>query len=167
MLSAADELMHSEHGFYVQSRESGVTVHLVAGQASLARIRRLTVTELVAAGVALGLAEDAELLVSELTGNAVRLYGDGVPLVVEVEAGADGVRLRVHDPEPGELPGRPAGGLVDVMAESGRGLFLVSALAPGWDAILTPVGKQIRCLLPYPPDEHTRQSAVRAISTAA
>ncbi|MFJ7279336.1 hypothetical protein ACIQVZ_33330, partial [Kitasatospora sp. NPDC098663] len=87
MLSAADKLVHSEHGFYVQNRESGVTVHLVASQASLARIRRLTVAELVAAGVVLGLAEDAELLVSELAGNAVRLYGDGVPLVVEVDAG--------------------------------------------------------------------------------
>ncbi|MFJ7277949.1 ATP-binding protein, partial [Kitasatospora sp. NPDC098663] len=83
-----------------------------------------------------------------------------------VDAGADGVRLRVHDPEPGELPGS-AGGLVDAMAESGRGLFLVSALAPDWDAVLTPVGKQIRCLLPYPPGECTRQRAVGAASTAA
>ncbi|WP_267888241.1 hypothetical protein [Streptomyces sp. NRRL S-4] len=39
--------------------------------------------------------------------------------------------------------------LDDVTAEFGRGLPLMDLLAPGWDVTLTPVGKQIRCLLPH------------------
>ncbi|MGA5823580.1 ATP-binding protein [Kitasatospora sp. NPDC094028] len=153
MVSAVDELLQSEPGFYVRDGETGVTVHLVAGRGNLARMRRLAVFRLGMAGIALDLARDAELLVSELVGNAVRACGDGVPLVVEVSTGSDGVRVRVHDPEPGELPRRRGTEVGDGQAEGGRGLLLASALAPGWQVALTPVGKQIRCLLPHRPPQ--------------
>ncbi|MFJ1752925.1 ATP-binding protein [Kitasatospora sp. NPDC088134] len=151
MDTAVDELLQSEPGFYVQDGAAGVTVHLVAGRGSLARMRRLAVFRLGKAGIGLDLAQDAELLVSELVGNAVRACGDGVPLVVEVATGTDGVRVRVHDPEPGELPRRRGTRAGDRQAEGGRGLLLASALAPGWEVTLTPVGKQVRCLLPHRP----------------
>jgi anti-sigma regulatory factor (Ser/Thr protein kinase) len=65
------------------------------------------------------------LIFAELIGNAVR-HAPG-PLSVSLEYGADAVKLHVIDRGPGfdYEPSLPA----NVWAESGRGLFLVSALA--------------------------------------
>ena len=87
--------------------------------------------------------ELAELLVSELVGNAVRhaavAAGD---LVLRVRAcGADALRVELDDagerhlPAPTAAPG-PA-------AESGRGLLLVEELASRWGALPVPGGTRV------------------------
>ncbi|MFC5724118.1 ATP-binding protein [Streptomyces gamaensis] len=115
----------------------------------LRRVRRMTGTALREAGVAHEVAEDAQLVASELIGNAVARCGPFVPLVVEVAAEPVAVSVKVHDPDSGHLPRRAQVRLDDPSAESGRGLPLLDQLAPGWHTVITPVGKQIRCRVPY------------------
>lgn len=80
----------------------------------------------------------------------MRACGDFMPLVAEVEAVLrPGVWVRLHDPDGRRRPQRvPGAQLDDVEAESGRGLPLMDLLAPGWDVVTTPIGKQVRCLVP-------------------
>lgn len=141
-------------GFYLRTRQSGFAVHISASQEHLQRVRELTGKTLTQAGVGEGTAESVQLGASELVGNAVRACGDLVPLVVEVDAVELGVRVKVHDPDSGRLPCRSKIPMDDAEAESGRGLGLVDVLAPGWDVIATPVGKQIRAQLPYGEGDH-------------
>ncbi|MER5363151.1 ATP-binding protein [Streptomyces sp. NPDC002785] len=109
--------------------------------------RGLTEAMLIGAGVTPDLVDSAQLVLSELYGNAVHACGDYVPLVAEVESTAAGVWVRLHDPDRHRFPHRAGVRLDDPEAESGRGLPLMDFLAPGWDITLTPVGKQICCLL--------------------
>ncbi|MFE7077226.1 ATP-binding protein [Streptomyces sp. NPDC057620] len=95
-------------------------------------------------GVDPDLGESAEMVVSELLGNAVRACGDHVALIVEVCVTGCGVQVNVHDPAD-RLPCRSAVVMDSDSAESGRGLGLLDVLAPGWDVVSSPVGKQIRC----------------------
>jgi hypothetical protein len=95
--------------------------------------------------------ENVQLVASELVGNAVRAYGDLVPLVVEVETddAEAGVWVKVHDPDPVRRPRRSRVAMDDAEAVCGRGLSLIDFLAPGWDVSVTPIGKQVRACLPY------------------
>jgi anti-sigma regulatory factor (Ser/Thr protein kinase) len=81
-------------------------------------------------------ASDAQLVVSELTTNAV-VHANAAPTVI---ASFDDGRLRIevhdHDPTPPQLSARPD-------AEGGWGLLLVAAAADGWGWIATPSGKQV------------------------
>jgi hypothetical protein len=95
------------------------------------------------------LGETGELVVSELSTNAVRasigldgdpLYIDGQMPVVTLRLFSDGITLliEVHD----RAPGRPLLLNADADAESGRGLTLVHALTGGrWGWHGTPGGK--------------------------
>lgn len=141
-------------GFYLQTRQSGFAVHISASQEHLRRVRELASQTLLQAGVGEDTAESAQLVASELVGNAVRACGDLVPLVVEVDTAELGVWVKVHDPDSGHLPCRCEVPMNDADAESGRGLGLVDVLAPGWDVIATPTGKQIRAQLPYGEGDH-------------
>ncbi|RCG31879.1 ATP-binding protein [Sphaerisporangium album] len=117
---------------------------------NLRAVREVTLSTLTAAGIDSETAEAARLVASELVGNAVRACGHWAPVVVEIESGRRGVWVRVHDPDPDRVPVRATIAPDDDQAESGRGLWLLDALAPGWDVALTPIGKQVRCLLPAP-----------------
>jgi anti-sigma regulatory factor (Ser/Thr protein kinase) len=134
-------------GFFLQSRPRGFSAHLVASAGHLREVRHLTLVTLEKAGVDAEVCQAAELLVSELVGNAVHACGPHVPLVVEVDAEAGGVFVRVHDPLGDKLPERSTTPLDDADAESGRGLLIVDALAPHWTVHRTPIGKQIVCPL--------------------
>lgn len=70
--------------------------------------------------------EDAVLVVSELVTNAVR-HGTGA-VGLRVSAGAEELRIEVHDGSTVPARLRAAG----EEEESGRGLFLVDALARAW-----------------------------------
>lgn len=65
------------------------------------------------------------LVVSELVGNAVR-HGRP-PVAMLLRRTGPGVRVEVHDENAGSPPA--GGGLPDDDAESGRGLYLVEAVA--------------------------------------
>jgi hypothetical protein len=74
---------------------------------------------------------EVELCVSELLANVIRQVGEGTLVSLKVTGAADGRRTRVEvtDPEPHSwLVARRAG----AEEESGRGLFLLDALALRW-----------------------------------
>jgi anti-sigma regulatory factor (Ser/Thr protein kinase) len=101
------------------------------------------------------LAEDGELVVSELATNAVRasMAEDGNPRylsggrmpVVRVCLLSDGLQVlvEVHD----QAPGRPLVLGTDVTDEGGRGLTLVNELAASWGWHPTPQGKCVWAVL--------------------
>ncbi|CAM5238872.1 hypothetical protein SALBM135S_00707 [Streptomyces alboniger] len=136
-------------GHYLRTSPTGFVLHMSASPRNLRAARGLTREVLRGAGVGPDAVDSAQLVLAELYGNAVHACGDFAPLVAEVEAGASGVWVRLHDPERGRLPHPTGVRLDDPGAESGRGLPLMDLLAPGWDVTRTPVGKQVRCLLPH------------------
>ena len=83
------------------------------------------------------LVEVAELLVSELVGNALRHSACAPVMRIEVESGC--VRVAVQDDSP-DLPQIQA---ANPDADGGRGLLLVDALATSWGCSRTPEGKRV------------------------
>jgi anti-sigma regulatory factor (Ser/Thr protein kinase) len=143
--SQRPELPACVPGLYVQHRDRGFVAHITASGVAFSTVRGLTVSVPMAYGAGQATADTAEWLVSELLGNAVRACGDHVPLVVEVYVTGRSVQVTVHDPAADVLPLRSAVAMDSDHAESGRGLGLLDMLAPGWDVVSSPVGKQIRC----------------------
>ncbi|GAB2606708.1 hypothetical protein GCM10027168_44430 [Streptomyces capparidis] len=135
-------------GLYVCRRPAGVVAHITASAHALHAVRGLAAMVLRAYGAAEEAVGTAQLVLSELVGNAVRACGPHVPLVVEVYLAATGATVAVHDPLPELLPRRSAAAMDDDQAECGRGLALLDILAPGWSVEASPVGKQIRCRIP-------------------
>ncbi|MDT3440505.1 MULTISPECIES: SpoIIE family protein phosphatase [unclassified Pseudofrankia] len=90
---------------------------------------------------ALGRADDAALLVSEICTNAIKHARSELTLRVWAEPAR--LRISVEDREGTTLPkpGRAARG--DPEAESGWGLLLVEALADAWGVQTTPGGKRV------------------------
>lgn len=129
----------------LRHHDKGFEAHLAASPATLKTVRRLLDTVLTDGGADGDLVGTAQLIVSELIGNAVRAAGDGVHLLVEAYPVADGVTVNVHDPLADQLPRRSGQTMDDTDAESGRGLLLLDLLAPGWTVEPSPVGKQIHC----------------------
>ncbi|MFF0364701.1 ATP-binding protein [Streptomyces fungicidicus] len=87
-------------------------------------------------GLTPALTEDAVLLVSELVGNAVRHTGARV-FGLRMRHRRGWIRVEVRDPS----RGLPCLMPVQDMDVSGRGLFLVDALADRWGVDLLPRGK--------------------------
>jgi hypothetical protein len=94
-----------------------------------------------------------ELLVSELMTNAVQAMAgqDGQP-TIRLRLLTDNTRVRIEvwdaDPRPPVPKDPAAGGMPDLEAEGGRGLFLVSALSARWNWTPTqPAGKVTWCEL--------------------
>jgi len=145
MVTDRPVLPASVPGLYVQHRDRGFVAHITASEVTFSTVRGLTVSVPMAYGADQASADTAEWLASELLGNAVRACGDHVPLVVEVYVTGSSIQVNVHDPAV-ELPlHRSAVAMDSDTAESGRGLGLLDLLAPGWDVVSSPVGKQIRC----------------------
>jgi anti-sigma regulatory factor (Ser/Thr protein kinase) len=84
-----------------------------------------------------GLAEDAQLLVTELATNAV--IHAGTPYTVTLRPEAPGVRISVRDACPA-APTVCNPGPLDI---TGRGLLLVAALSADWGVEETPDGKAV------------------------
>ncbi|MGW3661008.1 ATP-binding protein [Streptomyces sp. NPDC005151] len=140
----------AECGFYLAIRSDGFVLHMSASAEHLREMRAQVFKEVCGAGMDEEVADAARLVASELVGNAVRLCGPFTPVVVQVAAQPDQVLVQVHDPEPAAMPDRrdlPPG---NDQSESGRGLWILDVLAPGWSVEPTPLGKQIRCRLPHP-----------------
>ncbi|MDH6107879.1 anti-sigma regulatory factor (Ser/Thr protein kinase) [Kitasatospora sp. MAP12-15] len=135
-------------GLYLANRLGGITAHLTADQETVSTVRALALTVLVAHGIDRESAEDAQLVLSELIGNAVRACGAHVPLVVEVYRAEHDAIVAVHDPLAGTGPRRTTAEPDGDEAESGRGLVLLDVLAPGWTVEPSAIGKRIRCRIP-------------------
>ncbi|MGA5364199.1 ATP-binding protein [Streptomyces purpurascens] len=145
MVADRPVLPASVPGFHLRHRAGGFVAHITASEFAFSAVRGLTVSVPMAYGAGQATADTAEWLVSELLGNALRACGDHVPLVVEVYVTGRSVQVNVHDPAADLLPHRSAVAMDSENAESGRGLGLLDMLAPGWDVVSSPVGKQIRC----------------------
>ncbi|MFN2537386.1 MAG: MEDS domain-containing protein [Mycobacteriales bacterium] len=105
--------------------------------ASVPEARRFLTTALRGWGM-LAIMDAAEVVLSELAGNAVRHGGGGYSVEVERESG--GLRLRVHDPVealPHLIRDVPVG------ATGGRGLMLVEALSDAWGIDRRDTGKTV------------------------
>ncbi|HUS61862.1 MAG TPA: SpoIIE family protein phosphatase [Acidimicrobiales bacterium] len=111
--------------------EGGHELRLQPNARSIRQARQFTIDVLRSAGWN-GEAATAELLVSEVTTNALR-YGTP-PYTVHIDVADDHVEIGVSDANP-RLPtvvGDRLGPQSDRLAESGRGLALVTALASRW-----------------------------------
>jgi MEDS: MEthanogen/methylotroph, DcmR Sensory domain/Histidine kinase-like ATPase domain len=85
-----------------------------------------------------GLADNAELVVSELVSNAIRHGGQRFRLTVS--RSADGVRLAVTDPSPA-LPTPRTDDLDGSI--NGRGMHLIEAVSCAWGTTVHPDGKTV------------------------
>src|SRR5579862_7139723 len=98
-----------------------------------------------------GLAQDSELLVSELVTNAVKATAghDGAAVRLRLSGDRTRVLIEVWDADPRPPAPKDLGeyGMPDPQEEVGRGLFLVAALSARWDWYLTrePIGKVVWC----------------------
>ena len=113
-----------------------VTCHFAGGLHSPGEARRFGVAALHEWGVG-HLATDAAVVLAELAANAVLHARSAFTVAVRMSGGA--VRIAVHDANRVVPVRRPDG----TVAESGRGLGLVSRLAARWGTDLTAEGKVV------------------------
>jgi anti-sigma regulatory factor (Ser/Thr protein kinase) len=135
-------------GFYLAIRPGGFALHMSASREHMRQMRAYVFEAVASAGAGEQVADAARLVASELVGNAVRLCGPWTPVVVQIISKPDQVQVQVHDPEPAVMPGRRAEPPDNADLTSGRGLWILDALAPGWTVEPTPVGKQVTATLP-------------------
>jgi len=102
-------------------------------------LRRISALKLRACGLS-ALVEDAQLLISELVTNGLR-YGTDRRIVFRLAIDTHAVLMEVNDGSPGRAQVREAGS----EEESGRGMFLVAALADAWG--VSPDGTKTWCTL--------------------
>ncbi|MFJ1823401.1 ATP-binding protein [Streptomyces sp. NPDC088178] len=136
-------------GFYLAPRGAGFALHMSASEDHLREMRQVVFKAVAGAGIGEEVAgESARLVASELVGNAVRACGPWAPVVVQVHPGERDVLVQVHDPEPDSRPVRGEQAPDNAEEVTGRGLWILDAIAPGWTVESTPLGKQITCILP-------------------
>lgn len=135
----------------VLTEESLGELTLPAEHESVPRARAYVRTLTTACGIA-SVRDDAEILVSELVTNAVRHAAiAGGPLRLVVLRVGDRLRIEVHDPS----PSAPSPRQVDLMEETGRGWFLIAAIAERHGTDLTFTGKAVWCELTAWPPAHS------------
>ena len=101
-------------------------------------------TEDVLAGMPAATVDTALLLTSEVVTNATAHGGGLVTLTVDLDG--EGLRVEVCD----ESPRRPVPREESLLAEGGRGLHIVDALAADWGARPDKRGKKVWFRLPVP-----------------
>lgn len=90
------------------------------------------------------LVDTTELLATELLTNALQHTGGGAVLTATLLPGSDQrLRVEVRDSLARRPPPRPARQQPDEHGTSGRGLFLVEALADTWGVESQPPGKAV------------------------
>ncbi|MFF4095783.1 ATP-binding protein [Streptomyces sp. NPDC001834] len=120
--------------------------------ASLHGLRRRVRSQLVAWGM-LTVADDAELVVSELATNVIKHVGEGAPATLVLEPVAERLRIELHDTNYHV----PALASVCCDEECGRGLHLLASIAVDWGTVLTSTGKAVWCELSADPEEQCRR----------
>jgi len=99
---------------------------------------------------------DAELVVSELCSNAVRHAR--TPMQVLVRRTASHLYIEVFD----ESPRMPVERTVDLLADSGRGLFIIGRFTTAWGSNRIGDGKVVWAALRLPSEEKRRAGARRS-----
>ena len=135
-------------GFYLAIRPGGFVLYMSASRDHMRQMRAHVFQAVAGTGVDEVVADAARLVASELVGNAVRLCGPWTPVVVSITSKPDYIQVQVHDPEPAVMPDRRAEPPDNAASESGRGLWILDCLAPGWKVESTVIGKQITATLP-------------------
>jgi len=108
-------------------------------------LRRAVRTELALWGLA-GVADDTELVVTELATNVIRHVGLGSAAALILTCRADVIRIEVHDSSH-RIPSLAQPGYA---SECGRGLHLLSAVARSWGTRITAFGKAVWCDMSRP-----------------
>ncbi|MGV0098476.1 ATP-binding protein [Streptomyces californicus] len=122
-----------------------------AAPAQLSGLRRAVRSQLGCWGAS-AVAEEAELLVTELGANVIKHVGRDAAASLVLELKRSRVRLEVHDRNH-SLPTSSA----EVCAENdecGRGLHLIAAMACDWGSARTTTGKVVWCELSLKPAGH-------------
>ncbi|GAA1722348.1 ATP-binding protein [Streptomyces yatensis] len=145
------------HTFSVTESQPRRCVFPFAAEASqVAGLRQAVRAELALWGMS-ALADEAQLIVTELASNVVKHVGQGSVATLVLDAGPNQLRMELHDKsgkEPQHL--HPA-----CDEESGRGLLILGALSTTWGTVRTTAGKAVWCELPLALDE-TRRRIQRA-----
>lgn len=105
------------------------------------------------------IADEAELVVTELATNVFKHVGEGVAATLVLEPKDERLRVEVHDKSrsvPTLSEGCPE-------SECGRGLHLLAAMSEVWGTLLTAAGKAVWCELSLEPVRH----CVRVLRAAA
>lgn len=110
-----------------------VRVTLTAEGGSCARARQVVREAAASWGLSEDLADDAQLIVTELVSNGID-HGEGL-ITLTVSRRADGMLVEVHDESAKQPLVRP----VDPSSARGRGMQLVQALSKRWGT--TPDGR--------------------------
>ncbi|MER8186964.1 ATP-binding protein [Kitasatospora sp. NPDC094015] len=129
-------------------RQNGFALHMSVSPEHVREMRARVFKTVASFGASEAVADDARLVASELVANVVRLCGPWAPVVVLVAVADEQVLVQVHDPAPSVMPGRETAPPDNARSETGRGLWILDVLAPGWTVDPTPVGKRITCTLP-------------------
>ncbi|MFD9653496.1 ATP-binding protein [Streptomyces mirabilis] len=95
-------------------------------------------------------AEEAELVVTELATNVIKHVGEGAAATLVLEPRQDRLRVELHD-KSHTVPTRNSG---SCDAECGRGLHLLSAMSLEWGTLLTATGKAVWCEISLEPVRH-------------
>jgi anti-sigma regulatory factor (Ser/Thr protein kinase) len=103
-----------------------VRVTLSAEGGSCSRARQVVRDAAATWGLSEDLADDAQLVVTELVSNGID-HGEGL-ITLTVSRKADGMLVEVHDESPKQPQVRP----VDPSSARGRGMQLVQALSVRW-----------------------------------
>ncbi|WP_060894018.1 ATP-binding protein [Streptomyces europaeiscabiei] len=129
------------------SRDTNQTPHryMLPFRASpevLGGLRRNVRAELRSWGLS-GLADEAELVVTELATNVFKHVGAGSAATLVIELCTVGVRVEVHDTSY-KVPAPTEAGCA---SECGRGLHLLAEMARDWGTVVTGSGKAVWCEL--------------------
>jgi anti-sigma regulatory factor (Ser/Thr protein kinase) len=118
-------------------RERPLVSLTLPGERSSARTARARLYEELDGRFPPSVLDNLVLIVSELVGNAAAATGEPVWLTVSCDD--DILRVELHDGSDvlPQLDDRGA------MAEDGRGLWLINALAVSWGVVRQPVGKMV------------------------
>ena len=138
-VSSADVLRWCDETERFGSAGASLELPLAAGAVAPGYVRRTVAGEVSGLGQAVVAA--APLVASELVSNALQHVGDGR---FELATDGDEVRLSVYDTQPLSWPTLTE---VDPLAEAGRGLGIVAALAQAWGITAGRLEKAVWCEL--------------------
>jgi anti-sigma regulatory factor (Ser/Thr protein kinase) len=128
-----------------------------AEAASLARVRRLLAGFLAEHEVDERREQDALLVASELTANAIE-HASTAEDLVEIAVWLEPESLLIRVLDPARTTSRPVPLEPDESRESGRGMLIVNELG-SWSARLTRGRREVTARLPLPRDPAKRQGS--------